>query len=84
VTKSGKVLEEGLSTSSVATIVKHRAAQIGLDQTSFSGHSLRAGFATSAAVAGVPMWRIKRQTGHLSDAILSAYIREAETGEVSR
>jgi integrase len=77
VSKSGTVLAGGLSASAVATIVKHRAAQIGLDPSCISGHSLRAGFATSAAVAGVPTWRIKRQTGHLSDAILSGYIREA-------
>jgi len=79
-TKSGKVLEESLSANTVATIVKQRAAQIGLDQTSFSGHSLRAGFATSAAVAGVPMWRIKRQTGRVSDRIIERYIREGESG----
>ena len=78
VSKSGTVLAGGLSGSSVATIVKYRAAQVGLDPTCLSGHSLRAGFATSAAVAGVPTWRIKRQTGHLSDAILSGYIREAD------
>jgi integrase len=80
ISKSGKILMEGLSASALAAIVKRRAAQIGLDPAYFSGHSLRAGFATSAAVAGMPMWRIKRQTGHVSDAILSGYIREAETG----
>jgi integrase len=78
VSKAGKILSEGLSANATATIVKRRAAQIQLDPTSFSGHSLRAGFATSAAIAGVPMWRIKRQTGHRSDVILTGYIREAE------
>jgi len=76
ISKSGKFLAEGLSASAVATIVKQRAGQIGLDPTCFSGHSLRSGYATSAAVAGLPLWRIKRQTGHVSDAALRAYIRE--------
>jgi integrase len=78
VSKSGKILSEGLSASAVATIVKQHAAQIDLDATCFSGHSLRSGFVTSAAVAGMPLWKIKRQTGHVSDAILGRYIREAE------
>jgi len=77
-TKSGKVRIEGLSASAVAVIVKQRAMQIGLERTYFSGHSLRAGFATSAAVAGLPVWRIEHQTGHVSDAVLGRYIREAD------
>ena len=81
VSKSDKVLAECLSASAVATIVKQRAAQIGLDPAYFSGHSLRAGFATSAAVAGIPMWRIKRQTGHVSDAALAMYIRETDADQ---
>ncbi len=78
VTKSGSVRVEGLSPSAIATIVKRRAAQIGHDPTRLSGHSLRAGFATSAAIAGLPVWKIKRQTGHASDSVLGAYIREAD------
>jgi len=73
--KSGKVRIEGLSAGAVAMIVKQRAAQIGLERTYFSGHSLRAGFATSAAAAGIPTWRIKQQTGHVSDRVVSGYIR---------
>ena len=50
----------------------------GLEQTGYSGHSLRAGLATSAAQAGVPIWRIKAQTRHASDAMLVRYIRQGE------
>ena len=78
VSKAGKMLESRLSASAVAVIVKHRAAQIGLDPARYSGHSLRAGFATSAAAAGLPVWKIKGQTGHVSDAVLSRYIRETD------
>jgi integrase len=55
--------------------VKQRVRAIGLDPTRYSGHSLRAGFVTSAASAGAPAWRIKAQTGHVSDALVGRYIR---------
>jgi integrase len=76
VSRAGRVLGKPLSPSAIATVVKQRVAQIGLDPARYSGHSLRAGFATSAAAAGVPVWKIKGQTGHVSDAVLSRYIRE--------
>ncbi len=41
----------------------------------FGGHSLRAGFATSAARAGVPETAIMSQTGHRSLPVLRGYIR---------
>jgi hypothetical protein len=49
-----------------------------LDPTGYSGHSLRAGFATSATRAGVSTFKIRQQTGHGSDAMLSRYVREGE------
>jgi integrase len=44
----------------------------------FSGHSMRAGYATSAAAADMPGYRIKQHTRHKSDAMVSRYIREAD------
>ena len=44
----------------------------------YSGHSLRAGFATSAAQVGASSFKIMAQTGHASDAMLSRYIRDGE------
>jgi integrase len=75
VTRRGKVLPGQLSGDSIAYIVKQRVKAIGLDPTRYSGHSLRAGFVTSAATAGAPAWRIKAQTGHVSDALVGRYIR---------
>ena len=75
------MLANPLSASAVATIVKQRAAQIGLDPARYSGHSLRAGFATSAAAAGLPVWKIKGQTGHVSEAVVGRYIREVDAFE---
>lgn len=43
-----------------------------------SGDSLRSGFATSAAMVGVTTWRIRKQTGHVSDVVLTRYIRNRE------
>ena len=52
--------------------------QLHKSTTGFSGHSLRAGFASSAAKAGIQGWKIRAQTGHASDAMLSRYIRDSE------
>jgi hypothetical protein len=40
--------------------------------------SLRAGFATSATRAGISTLKIRQQTGHASDAMLSRYVRDGE------
>lgn len=74
----GSVMDQGLSAQSVALIVKARALAAGLNATQFSGHSLRAGLATSAATAGVSSWKIRQQTGHQSDAMLQRYIRDSQ------
>jgi integrase len=78
VTKSGRVLGSRLSADAIAIIVKQRAAAIWLDPARYSGHSLRAGFATSAAAAGVPTWKIKAQTGHTSKSTVGRYVRDGE------
>ena len=82
VTKAGKVMPLRLSSAAIANVVKACVQAIGRDPSRYSGHSLRAGFATAAAAAGVPQWRIKAQTGHLSDAVLGRYIREGELSAV--
>lgn len=70
-----------LTGEAVSIVVKERVAKIGQTADLFSGHSLRAGFATSAAMAGASSHSIRRQTGHTSDAMLSRYIRQAEMFE---
>jgi integrase len=76
VDRHGRLHAARLSGEAVSLIVRERAAAAGLDPTPYSGHSLRAGLATSAAQAGVPTWRIRAQTRHASDAMLTRYIRE--------
>lgn len=48
----------------VARIVKKLAQRAGLDASKYAGHSLRAGHATAAAIAGASERSIMNQTGH--------------------
>jgi integrase len=76
--RHNRVGSERLSGEGVCLIVRERIAAAGIGPKGYSGHSLRAGLATSAAQAGVPSWKIRQQTGHASDAMLGRYIREGE------
>ena len=78
VDRHGLVHDKRLSGEAVANVVKARVAEIGLNSDSYSGHSLRAGLATSAAIAGVSSLDIRKQTGHASDAMLARYVRSGE------
>ncbi|MBZ9655035.1 site-specific integrase [Phyllobacterium lublinensis] len=78
VNKSGRVSSERLSDRSVANIVKAYAAKAGLSVADFSGHSLRAGFVTSAADRGADINRIMDQTRHTDPRTVRGYIRRAE------
>ncbi len=64
-----------LSDQSVSLIVKAHVARLGLEPAAYSGHSLRAGFVTSAAQAGVGPLMIQQQTGHRSVSMLDRYLR---------
>jgi site-specific recombinase XerD len=77
VDRSGNVAPARLTAAAVALIVKRHAQRIGLDPARFAGHSLRAGFATSAALAGVDALEISRQTGHKSLSMVQRYTRPA-------
>ena len=65
-----------LSGRGIAEIIKRRVNLAGLDPARYSGHSLRAGFATSAAATGATETAIARQTRHRSMTVLRGYIRE--------
>lgn len=76
----------GLSGRAIACIVQRRVASLGLDARRFGGHSLRAGFATSAAASGVAESEIADVTGHRSVAVLRSYVRRGllATTDISR
>ena len=73
-----QVLPQRLSAQSVALIVKQRAALIGLDPSRYSGHSLRAGFVTSATAKGASPSSIREQTGHKTEAMMQNYVRHTQ------
>ena len=77
VDRHGNVLER-LCSEAVSFIIKERVAAVGFDPDGYSGHSLRAGLATSASAAGVPSSKIRQQTGHASDTMLARYIHDGE------
>lgn len=72
----GRLQEERLSDRAVALVVK-RTLPAGKDARKFAGHSLRAGFVTSAANGGASVKAIMRQTGHRSLETVMRYMREA-------
>lgn len=75
--------KDRLTGNGIAYIIKQRSKAAGFDPTLFSGHSLRAGFATSAAHAGAEAWTIMRQTGHRSETTVRRYIREGELFKIN-
>lgn len=78
INRHGHIQMDRLSGEAVALVIRERLKAAGFDPTGYSGHSLRAGFATSAAQAGVSSWKIRAQTGHASDAMLARYIRDGK------
>jgi integrase len=58
--------------------VKRYAEAAGLDPVEFSGHSLRAGFVTSAAESGASILRIQEVSRHRSVDVLSGYVRRVD------
>jgi integrase len=78
VDRHGVVSNQRLSGEAVSLVIKERVAAAGIDPIGYSGHSLRAGLATSAAQSGASAWKIRQQTGHASDAMLIRYIRDGE------
>jgi integrase len=76
--KGGGVLPAALSTKSVAAIVKAYAELAGLDPALFAGHSLRAGFLTSAAIAGASVFKMMEVSRHRSMETVRGYVRDAE------
>lgn len=76
--RGGSVREGPLHPSDVPRLVKHYAALIGLDPREVSGHSLRAGFVTSAAAHRARIDKIMAITRHTNPTTVMKYIRDAE------
>jgi integrase len=76
ITRHGQLQTGRLSAVDVARVVKKLAERAGLDPAKFAGHSLRAGHATTAAIAGASERSIMNQTGHRSVQMVRRYIRD--------
>jgi integrase len=78
INKASTVSASRLTCRSVANIVKQFAGRAGFDSATYSGHSLRSGFLTSAAGRGASIFKMMDQSGHKSIDTLRGYVRDAE------
>jgi integrase len=72
-----RLSRRGAFTLNLAEIVKRYATAAGLDPAQFSGHSLQAGFVTSAAERDVELTRIMDVTRHRDVRTVTVYVRRA-------
>lgn len=79
--RGGRLRGRRLHHSDIPRLVKHYVQAIGLDPAEYSGHSLRAGFVTSAAVHGARLDKIMEVTRHSSAEMVLRYIRQVEAFE---
>jgi site-specific recombinase XerD len=76
-TKGSKLSDSRLSDQTVALLIKDYLKIAGIESRNYSGHSLRSGFATSAAESGAEERSIMAMTGHKSSEMVRRYIKEA-------
>ncbi len=76
-TKGSKLTNYRLTDQTVALLIKDYLNIAGIDSKNYSGHSLRSGFATSAAESGAEERSIMAMTGHKSTEMVRRYIKEA-------
>lgn len=76
--RGGHLRGRSMHHSDIPRIVKHYAAAVGLNPRDISGHSLRAGFVTSAAVHHARLDKIMEVTRHTNPATVMRYIRDAD------
>ena len=75
--KGLKLSEKRLTDQTVALLIKEYLSIAGIDSKNYSGHSLRSGFATTAAESGAEERSIMAMTGHKSTEMVRRYIKEA-------
>lgn len=75
VDRHGNVGATALSGGSIARIVKRAVKAAGFDEKRFSGHSMRAGFITSALEGEVDILLVKKQSRHVKVDTLAEYDR---------
>ncbi len=76
--KNKQLRDMRLTGNAVAVIVKKYVKAAGFDHSQFAGHSLRRGFATSAAQHNVDVLGIMKQTRHKSEKMVHRYIEQGK------
>jgi integrase len=80
--RTGSVTSDPISGEAISIVLRKRARAAGLAAERITAHSLRAGHATSAAVAGVALDRIAAQTRRKRlSTLIGRYIRPAQAME---
>ena len=79
--RGGRLRGRSLHPTDVARLVKRSVSGIGLDPADYSGHSLRSGFVTSAAVHSARLDKIMEVTRHTNAGMVMRYIRQANAFE---
>lgn len=77
--RGGSLRGRPLHHSDIARLVKRYAEAIGLNPDDIAGHSLRAGFVTSAAVHNARLDKIMEITRHSNPETVMRYIRDVES-----
>ena len=75
--KGSSLTNNRLTDQSVVLLIKHYLNLAGIENSNYSGHSLRSGFATVAAESGADERSIMAMTGHKTTQMVRRYIREA-------
>jgi integrase len=78
IAKGGRLLAGALTPQSVALVIKAHARRAGLDPADYAGHSLRAGFLTTAAEHGANVFKMMEVSRHRSVDTLRGYVRRAD------
>ena len=74
----GRIGTAALSPYAASLVIKQRIAAVGLDPATYSGHSLRSGFLTSAAEAGASLFKLTEVSRHKSLDTLRGYVRRVD------
>jgi site-specific recombinase XerD len=78
VDRHGHISARRLSAKAVASLIKKSARLIGLNPDQYGGHSLRAGFITSAMMLGKSEATVMKQSRHKSVSVFRSYIRHTD------
>jgi site-specific recombinase XerD len=75
--KGSSLTSHRLTDQTVVLLIKNYLNLAGIENSNYSGHSLRSGFATVAASFGADERSIMEMTGHKTTQMVRRYIKEA-------